>query len=385
MGKILNKKKENIVHTIIWLLLFLMPIATMYVRVANNSHETFDWIAVAHVWRMLSIYFGIFLLHNFFIAPLIVLQKRKRFYFACVAALTVLFITVAILTRPPRRSPRLAGTQTELTQQQNQTQETIRPCRTHRLAIPAEPVSRRPFLLWQVDIISVIILLLTLGMNLAVKFFFKTNEDEKQLQELKRKNLEQQLEYLKYQINPHFFMNTLNNIHALVDIAPDKAKSSIIVLSKMMRYILYEGNNTFIPLQKEADFISNYIRLMQMRFTDKLKISVSLPTPPIQGKIPPLLLITFVENAFKHGVSYQQENHIDIALKTDGQRLCFSCINNKGTESTNEKGGVGLASVRKRLELIYHEDYQLNIDDTGNEYSVRLNLPLTDEKPSAEQ
>ena len=87
------------------------------------------------------------------------------------------------------------------------------------------------------------------GMNLGVKLFFKYNDDQKKLYDLEKKNLEQQLISLKYQINPHFFMNTLNNIHALVDIDPEKAKWAIIVMSKMMRYILYEGNNTFIPLQ----------------------------------------------------------------------------------------------------------------------------------------
>ena len=118
---------------------------------------------------------------------------------------------------------------------------------------------------------------------------------------LEKENLNQQLEYLKYQINPHFFMNTLNNIHALVDIDPEKAKTTIVELSKMMRYLLYEGNNSLIPLHREVEFLRNYITLMKLRYTDKVKIDTDIPVSLPDRRLPPLLLITFVENAFKHG------------------------------------------------------------------------------------
>ncbi|WP_315315783.1 sensor histidine kinase, partial [Prevotella pallens] len=189
-----------------------------------------------------------------------------------------------------------------------------------------------------------------------------------------------QLISLKYQINPHFFMNTLNNIHALVDIDPEKAKWAIIVMSKMMRYILYEGNNTFIPLQKESDFIHSYISLMRMRYTDKVKINLDVPKQIPVGEIPPLLLICFVGNAFKHGISYQQESTIDISLCVEDNKIKFSCINSKLAESEAENGGMGLESVRQRLGLIYPNRHTLIIEDKENTYSVWLELSLTNKE-----
>ena len=195
---------------------------------------------------------------------------------------------------------------------------------------------------------------------------------------LRKKSLEQQLAYLKYQINPHFFMNTLNNIHALVDIDPEKAKDTILELSKMMRYVLYEGEKQMIPLQRETDFQKTYISLMRLRYTDKVKISVQLPERVPEVGIPPLLLITFVENAFKHGISYKQESFIDVKLSLDDDRLKFTCKNsNTATKDKDDlEGGVGLANVKQRLELLYGENYTLDFDETDNTYEVLLLLPL---------
>ena len=157
------------------------------------------------------------------------------------------------------------------------------------------------------DILAIVVLILMFAANLGIKSYFRSRDDRKRLAELEHENLEQQLEYLRYQINPHFFMNTLNNIHALVDIDPEKAKDTILELSKMMRFVLYEGNKQSVPLVRELDFIRHYITLMQLRYTDKVRIILDLPTETPDHTLPPLILISFVENAFKHGVSYQQE------------------------------------------------------------------------------
>lgn len=240
------------------------------------------------------------------------------------------------------------------------------------------------------DIINVTIMFLLLGMNLGVKLYFKNERDKKQLTQLKTENLEQQLAYLKYQINPHFFMNTLNNIHALVDIDPEKAKKSIIVLSKMMRYILYEGNNTTIPLQREVDFIENYLQLMRMRYTDNVTIETDLPKNLSEGTVPPLLFISFVENAFKHGVTYNKPSFIHIAVSTDDSHITFRCKNSKKEEPVEEiaspssvrkegasEGGVGLVNVQKRLALIYQDNYTLDINDSDETYETILTIPIT--------
>ncbi len=156
-------------------------------------------------------------------------------------------------------------------------------------------------------------------------------------------------------------MNTLNNIHALVDIDPGRAQSSIILLSRMMRYVVYESESTSIPLQKEVEFLSNYITLMRLRFTSRVHLTVDMQ-PKMQGEVPPLLFIMFVENAFKHGVSYQRDTHIHILMEQVGERIHFFCENPK-IDSLED-------------DLIYGDCYTLRIDDDPNRYTVDLTVPM---------
>lgn len=235
----------------------------------------------------------------------------------------------------------------------------------------------RPLGMEQNDVVAVITLLLMLGLNIGVKYYFRHQKDRQQMALLEKKNLEQQLEYLRYQINPHFLMNTLNNIHALVDIDTEQAKESIVELSKIMRFVLYEGAKQTVPLERELAFIRDYIKLMRIRVTDRISINVDLPKHVPNSQIPPLLLITFVENAFKHGVSYRQPSFIDIHADTDdGQHLHFTCSNSKQPAAEEQHGGVGLQNVKKRLDLIYANNYTLDISDEADTYNISLLIPF---------
>ena len=243
------------------------------------------------------------------------------------------------------------------------------------------PANKRPVIVGERNILAVIVLLLMFGANLGIKVFFRSRDDRKRLAALEKQNLEQQLEYLRYQINPHFFMNTLNNIHALVDIDPEKAKDTILELSKMMRFVLYEGNKQGVPLSRELDFIRHYVTLMQLRYTDKVRISMDLPQEVPDRQIPPLILITFIENAFKHGISYQRESFIEVTVSVEDEMLRFSCRNSKADTPLNspeggKKGGVGLENIRRRLNLIYDKQYSLKLKSEPDTYTVELALPL---------
>jgi LytS/YehU family sensor histidine kinase len=184
------------------------------------------------------------------------------------------------------------------------------------------------------------------------------------------------LEYLKYQLNPHFLMNTLNNIHALVDIDPELSKESIVELSKMLRFVLYEGNKPTVPLYHELDFLDHYITLMRLRYTDKVSITVNKPDELPNCEIPPLLFITVVENAFKHGVSYQQPSFIDISIQISDSQLKFSCRNSKIPNEEEHHGGIGLQNVKQRLDLIYGKNFTLDINNEPQEYNIQLTIPL---------
>ena len=389
-----DKRQETLIYLVLWGLLFAAPVLSLYVRTVNTPDLAFDWSEVFMVWRQFGLFFAIFLVHNHLLAPLLVYRQRKLLYFSIVAVVIALFAIYQCNTGPndrPRRGPR------------HEMVEGHRPPEMrdeHRPPIfdngqpperpPRKPDGkpgdhRPPLFLSQHDLVSIVILILMLGMNLGIKLYFKQRRDQLQMTKLEKQNLEQQLQYLKYQLNPHFLMNTLNNIHALVDIDGEQAKESIIELSKILRYVLYESNRERVPMAKESEFMENYTRLMRIRYTDRLHFTVSQPDDIGGIVVPPLLFISFVENAFKHGVSYQQDSYIDIScqrIKGRGgeERLLWSCRNSKHPKSDADtgsprQGGVGLANVRQRLDLIYGDNYTLSVNDDEKKYEVILYIP----------
>jgi LytS/YehU family sensor histidine kinase len=239
----------------------------------------------------------------------------------------------------------------------------------------------------------VIFFFLSIGTNIGVKFYFRSLVARREIEDLEREHLKQQLENLKYQLHPHFFMNTLNNIHALVDIDPKKAQKSIIDLSKLMRYILYESNHEYVQASREVEFMANYVSLMSLRYNDKLKFMTNNPDDGQGIWVPPLIFISFVENAFKHGVSYNKESFIEVGAKrytseNGEQRLNYTCRNSKQPKSNgngkkvSEASGVGLANIKSRLDLMFGNNYTLDITDGEDEYIVNMDIPVFTKDPN---
>lgn len=386
-----QSKYENTAYAALWGLLFTAPLLTLYIRMMNDSATEFNWQEVFFVWRQLAVFLLLFLIHNFILAPLLIHRHKRWLYGLLTLCMIGLFTFYQCNSRPdmmrqrppmerdfPGPKPMDEGFEHKEFKHKGPKHEDFE----HKKFEHKDFKHKRkhdvpPVFFGQHDVIAIVILILMCGMNLGVKLYFKTRDDQKKLLRLEKENLEQQLEYLKYQINPHFFMNTLNNIHALVDIDAEKAKSTILELSKMMRFILYEGDKKGVPLTREFDFIRNYVTLMRLRFTDKVRINMELPTQVPDKQIPPLMLITFIENAFKHGISYQHESFIDVKAEIEGDQLHFSCRNSKAEKANEEKGGVGLANVRQRLHLLYDNNYTLKIQDNPDIYNVQLTIPLT--------
>ena len=370
-----QSRYENMAYVALWGLLFAAPLLSLYVRTTGDDGMAFDWQEAFMVWRRLAVFLLIFLVHNFVLAPLLI-HRQKRWQYAL---LTVCMIGLFAFYQCQQRPPMGLGFNHEPPpfEHREDFPKHLEDGPRHPDHFPKHHRDVPPAIIGEHDIIAIVILILMLGANLGIKGYFKTREDQKKLLRLEKENLEQQLEYLKYQINPHFFMNTLNNIHALVDIDAEKAKSTILELSKMMRFVLYEGDKKGVPLTREFGFIRNYITLMRLRYTDKVQISIDLPEQSPDLMIPPLMLITFIENAFKHGVSYQHDSFIEVKAEVQGDTLHFSCRNSKAEKSNEEKGGVGLANVKQRLKLLYDNDYSLKIQDDSDVYSVQLTIPLS--------
>ena len=368
-----QSQQENLIYLVVWGLLFAAPLLSLYIRTVSDPNIAFDWTEIFLVWRQFAVFLLLFLVHNYLLAPLLVHEHKHTLYLSFVAVVFVGFIIFQCNSRPDIKKP--VGHRPPPPMEQGHMpppQFDNPPPRDFRPDAPPPFVGEH-------DILAVVVLILMFGANLGTKYYFRSRGDQKRLVELEKQNLEQQLEYLRYQINPHFFMNTLNNIHALVDIDPTKAQETILELSKMMRFLLYEGDKNCVPLNREFEFLHTYISLMQLRYTDKVSISLDLPAEVPDKSIPPLMLISFVENAFKHGVSYQRASFIEVKAEVKAERLYFSCRNSKAEkpdESAGKKGGVGLANVRKRLNLLYDNDYTLNIQDATDIYTVELNIPL---------
>ena len=376
-----HSQQENILYLVVWGLLFAAPLLSLYVRTVSDPNLVFDWTEAFMVWRKFAVFLLLFLVHNYLLAPLLVHEHRRALYFSLIAVVLVGFTLYQCGNRPDVKEPMdhrppIPMEQGHMPPPEFDGQAPFNnpPPHDFRPDVP-------PPIAGENDILAVVVLILMFGANLGIKYYFRSRGDQKRLMELEKQNLEQQLEYLRYQINPHFFMNTLNNIHALVDIDPAKAQDTILELSRMMRFLLYEGNKNRVPLSREFEFLRTYISLMQLRYTDKVRITLDLPEELPDKTIPPLMLISFVENAFKHGVSYQHESFIEVKAEVKGERLSFSCRNSK-TDSLNEtgsedkKGGVGLTNIKKRLNLLYDNDYTLYIQDTLDIYTVELNIPL---------
>lgn len=203
---------------------------------------------------------------------------------------------------------------------------------------------------------------------------FFTNEKIKH--ELKTEKISAELAFLKSQLNPHFLFNTLNNIYTLTYQKSEKAPGAMLKLSEIMRYMLYESNETSVNLELEVAYLHNIIELQKMRYSGDVFLDVQILGDFHDKKIAPLLLAPFVENAFKHGDLSDAAFPMQIRLLINQDNLHFVVENKKSDQNKDEMGGVGLSNVKRRLELLYADNYSLDIIEDENMYRSELNLIL---------
>ena len=199
-----------------------------------------------------------------------------------------------------------------------------------------------------------------------------------QIEEEKRRHTEAELVWLKNQINPHFLFNTLNNISALVELDKELAQESISRLSSMLRYAMYESSKALVPLEGEVNFMKDYIALMELRCNSRTKVESTFEIKSRSINIAPLLLISIIENAFKHGVSARQTSFIAISLKEEKGILNFECVNSNHAKDEKDKSGsgIGLVNMRRRLDLLYAGKYLWDQKSTDGEFKVSIKIEL---------
>jgi len=225
--------------------------------------------------------------------------------------------------------------------------------------------------------IGMVIGFLVIAVSTSIKVTQSWYTNEEQRKEMQNEKLSAELLFLKSQINPHFFFNTLNSIYYLAQTKSDLSPVAILKLSEIMRYIIYEAIREKVPLKKELDYIQNYIDLQLLRLNENMKVEYHVNVTNENLLIGPMLLIPFVENAFKHGIDFAQNSTITIVASTEENLLTFSITNPKMQQNRVNlvSSGVGLQNVKKRLELLYPNKYSLNIKE-GSHFTVELIINL---------
>ncbi|TND07442.1 MAG: putative two-component system sensor protein, no kinase domain [Bacteroidetes bacterium] len=220
---------------------------------------------------------------------------------------------------------------------------------------------------------------LVTGISIGLGLYEDWRKTQSERETLQKAALESELSFLKSQVSPHFLFNTLNNIYSLSVTKSEHAPDAVLKLSGLMRYMLYDASEKNVPVEKELQYLADYIELQKLRLTEKVKIAYEVKGQPGTSEISPLLLIPFVENAFKHGISYSGESTIHISISCSSSELSLHVLNPVAATAGDQKdksSGVGLANVKKRLALLYPGKYKLDISNDGRHFSVALHLQL---------
>jgi sensor histidine kinase YesM len=328
------------IHVLIWLGLYMIPFID----------DTRQHLTPHFIWRNTMLF--ILLISFFYLNTYYLIRKLfmpgQLFYYLLAILGCLIFISIFHLL--------LSGIIDAYVPS-----EFHHPSSLHRLLLPVFPS------------------LFILAISFAIKITNEWFKAEREKKEMENEKLHSELAFLKSQVNPHFLFNILNNICSLARKKSDDTENAIIQLSRIMRYMLYDSKDEKVSLDKEVEYLQNYIDLQRLRISDSVKIHFEVEGN-IEGKmVEPLLLIPFVENAFKHGVSYLEESNIDITLKIDKRDLHFRVVNNKikkNDDPVQQESGIGLKNVLRRLELLYPGSHSINIEDNAAKYIVNLDITL---------
>jgi hypothetical protein len=360
---------EALIYGVIWIGVFSIPFFNQW------GYSALDWDKMLSEWLRILGFFMIFLLNIMVLIPKFLIAQKYKVY-TISAVVTIVVVTGAGLIFKELLFP----------------QPLTMPPMNLRSGIPMELGSGMPAPIGFVPkgktgndsltlliFANLIISFLIVGSSTTFKVVGQWVIAEDRRKDMEKDQLRNELAFLRHQVSPHFFMNTLNNIHSLIDIDSEDAKDAVIRLSTMMRYLLYETSHGHTSLKKEIGFIESYISLMQLRFSENVKVSLEIPKKIPDIEIPPMLFISLLENAFKHGVSYQNESFVLFSLQVIGSKLNCTIKNskhNQNNNSGNKYSGIGLTNIKKSLELLYGKNYELEIKDSGTEYHVYLCVPI---------
>lgn len=384
------KATSYVIHAAGWLLFLIFPL--LFLNDGLKGNGTWILLGSSFYWLFCLTYMGMFYFNLGYLIPRLLLRKKYLVY-----SLIVLFMLSCVYFLQPfdkllAHNPRV---QAQLAAQQAAQIHTIQPNTDSmlnsqrgfgplphqdlRMQDPDKPKSGISPLLEHsrnIDTISLVIFVLMMALSIAIGTVQQWQTTEQKVIKAEAEKANAELSFLKAQINPHFLFNTLNNIYTLSVTNSTHTSESIMKLSNIMRYVTDEVSEDFVLLQDEINCVNDYIDLQRLRLGKKTKVNFKIAGSITNQRIAPLILIPFVENMFKYGISKQEESTLDIELLAEAQTITFFCENRIfNNQSKNpDRIGVGIANTKQRLEYIYPKKHLLNIEDKNNLFKVKLTL-----------
>ena len=341
----LFSQSQWIIHAIIWFVLLAFPF--FFFTRDTNEVSVFGYL------RYLTMITGIFVVfyvnYLYFVKRFIFSKKMWQFIVANLLLFTAMIIISHFLME----------------------------------MIPDDEVHRRPpherekwiFIFWLFDFVK---FTFVTALSVAMKMTGNWYRVDAERKELEKMRSEAELQNLKSQLNPHFLFNTLNNIYSLIAISSERAQEAVHVLSGLLRYILYDSSQPFVTIDKDIDFVRNYIELMRIRLPLHAELKTNIKTLSPGGVIAPLLFISLIENAFKHGVSNNKPCFIDININSDNEQVKCSIRNSYFPKDEQDRSGsgIGVTNLRKRLDLLYPGSYKFICERDGDVFISDLIITL---------
>ena len=337
----------NTTQIIVWAGVFLVPALVAW---TTTGHMAQALSVFRHSARMMLPLFVLYGLNYYVLVPKFLYGGKVKWFYICNIVLLVGFNLFRYLPRGPMTFP----------------DEVV-----HQFGM------RNMWAFFVGSIIAgVFIQVLMILLAVGLRHVMRQNEREMKFEEERRKTAEAELTWLKHQLNPHFLFNTLNNISSLTQIDPDKAQESIGQLSDLLRYALYDSEAEKVPLSSEIDFMDNYIDLMALRCNDLTTVEKHLEAPSRPVEVAPLLFISLVENAFKHGVNARYPSFVKVSMQMEGDDLVFTCDNSRFEKQGTDRigSGIGLENMKRRLELLYPGRYTYEQNAADDTYHVKVTL-----------
>ncbi|PSR52037.1 hypothetical protein AHMF7605_00135 [Adhaeribacter arboris] len=361
-------------HILGWFLFFSLPV--FFLNQRSETEQFWSVIKTTPYWFFYGCYIFLFYFHTLVLLPRLFFKKK---YFTYTAILLLLLLGFYFL-RPFDRLISGVSRGTEISRRPGPPDRSSFPFLERQIPPPFPPGNGRNLpprnLNVRLDITSIFLFIMILALSMAVEIGRQWRTTQQRALRAEADKVKAELSFLKAQINPHFLFNILNNIYSLAVTQNEKTAEAILTLSNLLRYITDEATADFVDLKREIASIQDYLALQQLRLSKKVQLNFSVEGNLENKRIAPLVLIPFIENVFKFGISNRGESKITIQVQVEDRAIRFYCQNPIFSQKTNlERTGIGLSNTRERLLHLYPGNHTLTIRTENGYYSVWLTLP----------